>query len=81
MSAERSGDRVVVHIDEVIIDAADGTDLGALESEVRAGIAAAFSGGTPQAFARNAPLLETTHAGVPGLGAAIAGAAQPGRSS
>jgi hypothetical protein len=75
-----SARRLVVHIDEVIIEAAEGADLGALEAEVRAGIAAAFAAGTPPAFARSAPALEAVHAGGPGVGAAIAAAAPPGRT-
>jgi hypothetical protein len=74
--------RLVVHIGEVIVDAPHGADLAALEAEVRAGIAAAFTGDRPPpAFAHSAPRLETVHAGVPGLGAAIAGAAPPERAS
>jgi hypothetical protein len=71
--------RLIVHIDEVVVDAGQDADLGALEAEVRAGIAASFAAGRPAAFARSAAVLEASHAGVAGLGAAIAGAAPPGR--
>jgi len=71
--------RVVVHIGEVVIDAEHGADIAELEAEVRSGIAAAFRSGTPPAFARSAPVLATAHDGVPGIGAAIAGATPPRR--
>ena len=70
---------LVVHIDEVIIEADGAADLGALEAEVRSGIAASFAAGAPPAFARSARVLEASHAGVRGIGAAIAGAAPPRR--
>jgi hypothetical protein len=71
--------RVIVHIDEVVIDADPGADLAALESEVRSGIAAAFLAGTPRAFARSAPVLTADHRGLRGIGGAIANAAPPPR--
>ena len=67
--------RLVVHIAEVVIEADAGADLHALEAELRSGIAASFASGSPPAFARSAAVLEASHAGVPGIGAAIAGAA------
>lgn len=74
--------RVLVRIDEVIIDAADDAEIGNLEADVRAGIAAAFSeGALPPAFGQNAPLLEATHSGGPGIGTAIAAATPPGSLS
>jgi hypothetical protein len=69
--------RLVVHIDEVIIEASSAAELGALEAELRSGIAASFASGRPAAFARSADRLEARHAGVRGIGAAIAGAAAP----
>ena len=72
--------RVVVHIGEVVIDAEHGADLAALEAEVTRGIAAAFSAGTPPAFARSAPVLATAHSGVRGIGTAVANAAPPRRA-
>lgn len=73
--------RVVVHIDEVVIDAEHGADVAALEADVRAGIAAAFQAGTPPAFTSSAPLLTTEHNGMNGVGAAIARATPPRRAS
>jgi hypothetical protein len=72
--------RLIVHVDHVVIEAAPGADLRRLEAEVRAGIAQSFAGGqAPPAFARDAAVLQTTHAGVAGVGAAIAAAAPPPR--
>ncbi len=71
--------RLLVHIDEVIVEAPEGADLRALEAEVRAGIAGAFATSPPRAFTRDAPLLRATHHGVEGIGAAIAHAAPPRR--
>lgn len=73
--------RVVVHIDEVVIDAEHGADVASLEADVRAGIAAAFRAGTPQAFTRSASLLTTEHNDMNGVGAAIARATPPRRAS
>lgn len=75
-----TGRRLMVHIDEVVIEADPGADLTTLEAEVRTGIAAAYRVGATPAFARSAPLLRTTHAGVSGIGAAIATAAPPRRT-
>lgn len=75
-----SAKRLIVHVDEVIVEAPEGADLRALEAEVRAGIAGAFaSGARPPAFERDAALLHASHRGVEGLGAAIANAAPPAR--
>lgn len=71
--------RRIVHIDEVVIEVDGTADLGALEAEVRSGIAASFAGGDPPGFARSARVLEASHRGVRGLGGAIAGAAPPRR--
>jgi hypothetical protein len=71
--------RLVVHIDEVVIEADGGADLGVLEAELRSGITESFASGRPPAFARSAARLEASHAGVRGIGAAIAGAAPPRR--
>ncbi len=75
--------RLVVHVDEVVIEADGTADLGTLEAELRSGIAASFTtgAGRPPAFARSAPALEASHAGVRGIGAAIAGATPPRRQS
>lgn len=73
--------RVVVHIDEVVIDAEHGADVASLEADVRAGIAAAFLAGTPQAFTRSASLLTTEHDDTSGVGSAIARATPPRRAS
>jgi hypothetical protein len=74
-----SSRKLVVHIEDVVIEAQDGADLGVLEAEVRSGIAAAVAAGRAPAFARSAPRLEASHAGVRGVGAAIAEAAPPRR--
>lgn len=76
-----SARRVIVHIEQVVIDAESGdrASLAALESEVKSGIAAAFLAGTPSAFTRSAALLVASHRGVRGVGNAIAQAAAPQR--
>jgi hypothetical protein len=76
-----SSRRLVVHIDEVVIEADGATDLAALEAEVRSGITESFTSGRTPAFARSASVLEASHGGVRGIGAAIAGAEPPRRRS
>lgn len=76
-----SARRLIVHVGEVIVDAEEGADLRGLEAEVRAGLAAALAAGRAPAFARSAPVLEASSAGVRGLGGAIAAAAPPRRRS
>ena len=73
--------RLVVHIDEVVIEADGTADLATLEAELRSGITDSFTSGRAPAFARNARVLEASHAGVRGIGAAIAGAEPPRRRS
>jgi hypothetical protein len=77
--------RMVIRIDEIVIDASEGADPATIAEEVRAGIAGSFAEGTvPRAFLRDAPLLRATHEPEPrgvwsGLGATIAQAAVPRR--